>query len=231
MVQGSTKFAVGNIVQNFKKLKFVALISTDVGTREDELVKLKNLIIEMPIKAGNFDEAASRFGNMKKDDWFKTVVTAKLDGFDIRLTNGFYSVWDHNALIFFMKVKPFKDGLEVDDVWTSVSYRGKRIFSKMLAFLKTRERTNVIYLGNVHSVDTYNLIASGAFTSFKKYWLNKFGERAEFNPADVDTYYGSGNWTLVLENFNEYGSFPRFNDDGYIRESYDILLQILESEF
>ena len=228
MVQGSTKFAVGNIVQNFKKLKFVALISTDVGTHEDELVKLKNLIVEMPIKAGNFDEAASRFGNMKKDDWFKTVVTAKLDDFDIRLTDGFYSVWDRDVLVFFMKIKPFKDGLEVDDVWTSASYRGKRIFSKMLAFLKTRERTNVIYLGNVHSVDTYNLIKAGAFTSFKKHWLNKFGERAEFNPADVDEYYGSGNWILVLENFNEYGSFPRFNDDGYIRESYDILLQILE---
>ena len=192
------------------------------------MLKLKNLLTEMPIKAGNFDEVAGKFGNMKKDVWLRSAVTAKLDDFDIRLTNGFYSVWDHDTLIFFMKVKPFKDGLEVDDVWTSASYRGKRIFSKMLAFLKTRERTNVIYLGNVHSVDTYNLIASGAFTSFKKYWLNKFGERAEFNPADVDEYYGSGNWTLVLENFNEYGSFPRFNDDGYIRESYDILLQILE---
>lgn len=228
MVQGPTKFAVGNIVQNFKKLKFVALTSIDVGTREDELVKLKNLIIETPIKAGNFDEAASRFGSMKKDVWLRSAVTAKLDDFDIRLTDGFYSAWDRDVLVFFMKIKSFKDGLEVDDVWTSASYRGKRIFSKMLAFLKTRERTNVIYLGNVHSVDTYNLIASGAFTSFKKYWLNKFGQRAEFNPADVDEYYGSGNWTLVLENFNEYGSFPRFNDDGYIRESYDILLQILE---
>lgn len=228
MVQGSTKFAVGNIVQNFKKLKFVALISTDVGTHEDELVKLKNLIVEMPIKAGNFDEAASRFGNMKKDDWFKTVVTAKLDDFDIRLTDGFYSVWDRDVLVFFMKIRPFKDGLEVDDVWTSASYRGKRIFSKMLAFLKTRERTNVIYLGNVHSVDTYNLIKAGAFTSFKKHWLNRHGETSNFSIDTVDNFYGSSGWILVLENDVDYGIFPRFNGGGYIRESYDILLQMLD---
>ena len=183
----------------------------------------------MPIRAGNFDAMAERFGIIHQDEWYTVSIVAKLDDFDIRKHKDFYSVWDSDVLIFFMKTRKKNADIEIDDIWTLKEYRGKRIFSKMIAFLKTREKVSRIFLGSVHSDDTFNLIKNGGFKSFTKYWLNsKTNIRSDFDIADVEQYYNSREWIFVLENEIDYGNYPRFNGDGYIKESYDILLNVLD---
>lgn len=194
-------------------------------------MSLKNIFYEMAIRGGNFEMPAAKFAADHEEKWKKSDVIANLDDMDVRKSGDFYNLWSGDELVFFSKVTKKDDGHVVDDVYIAPKFRGKQIFSKMLLFFKTREHMNRLIFGDVHSDDTVSLLKSGGFKLFKKYWVNKQGEVKDFSPATVDDFYKTGNWKLVLENFDDsFDDYPRFSGGGYIKESYDILLNIFNSE-
>ena len=190
-------------------------------------MSLKKIFNEMALRGGNFETQAAKFAADHEEKWKKSDIVANLDDMDVRKSGDFYNLWSGDELVFFSKVTKKDDGYVVDDVYIAPKFRGKQIFSKMLLFFKTREHMNKLVFGDVHSDDTVGLLKSGGFKLFKKYWVNKHGEIKDFSPVTVDDFYKAGNWKLVLENFDDsFDDYPRFSGHGYIKESYDILLNI-----
>jgi hypothetical protein len=200
---------------------------------------------EMPLKALNLRAEADSFADKFKKyfDLNKNKFhhVGDIDHFAV-MSNGLFLVLVHDgANIAIMKIDKLPDrSAVIDDVWVHKDFSGKKLFSKLLWFLVSRQQLSPLIFGNVHSEETYNLIKSGAFSKFKKTWIHSLDDKEEpFSSSTVDDYYGSPKWKLKLEPtefVNEMiaelkdsvFSFSSNDKSGYIRSSYDWQLDLLE---
>lgn len=194
-------------------------------------MKIKDLF-EQPIMGGELRDAANKWAKtiqkQFEDEPESFQYTADIDEFKVLKRNNFYCLLDHQ-IIAIMKVIPSQRICEVDDVWVDETYVGKKIFSKMLWFLKSREGFDTIIFGSIHSSETIAAIRNGGFSKFRKSWINPFtSEKKDFDPADMDSYYNTSRWKFVLESTEELDDLvdlvkdARFsNGESWIKESYD----------
>jgi hypothetical protein len=186
---------------------------------------------EMAIRSGDLTAQADAFAAELETHLKTHPKNAKhvgdIDSFKVRRYGNFFSVWDGDQLVAALKIDPIPGAhTVVDDLWTKASYRGKKILSKLLWFLKSRENHKQLLLGKVHTPTTQEIISSGGFSQFKRYWFDPItGDTEEFEPATVDKFYSMGKqkWSLMLESRDDFFDMPRFNtlDAGYISQAYD----------
>jgi hypothetical protein len=188
---------------------------------------------EMAIRGGRLRTAADNFSNMIKGHLEKNsgsfTHVGDIDGFRVSTDGKFYLVLDTEKVIAICALtRPSNGGYVVDDAWVDSKYTGKRLFSKILWFLSSRESFNPLYFGNVHSDETYDFLKSGGFSKFKKTWVNHTLNLEEpFSVDTIDKFYSSTKWKLKLEVTEELNemmeevSRKRFLVDGYIACAYD----------
>ena len=178
------------------------------------------------MRGGNFSSIAERYGKEHQASW-KTEGKhiGDIDNYQVKQYEHFYSLWDKDLLIGFNSLTKDKADapIVVDIVWINPDYQGKKLFSKMLWFYKTRLGHSKLMLGDIHSLAMQEVVKSG-LSRFKKSWLKN--ETSEpFDIKTLDKYYDhskSTGWQLVLENDGDFSNWPKFTDGkDYIKESYD----------
>lgn len=180
----------------------------------------------MTMRGGNFSSIAERYGKEHQISWrTEGKHIGDIDNYQVKQYEHFYSLWDKDLLIGFNSLTKDKSDapIVVDIVWINPDYQGKKIFSKMLWFYKTRLGHSKLMLGDIHSLAMQEVVKSG-LSRFKKSWLkNKTSE--PFDIKTLDKYYDhskSTGWQLVLENDGDFSNWPKFTDGkDYIKESYD----------
>lgn len=199
-------------------------------------MNLLRSITEMPIKASSLRQQANAFADSVKAYYAKEQKKFKhvgdIEWFSVHRDLMTYVVIDDSEnIVLVSRVDHVpKYGTKVDDVWVDEEQSGKRLFSKFLWFLRSREGFSPLYFGNVHSSETFELLKSGGFSKFKKTWVNDFeNKEEEFNPNNMDEFYTSPRWKLKLEStqaldelVEEVGSV-RFSSvhESWIKLSYD----------
>ena len=189
-------------------------------------MNILNSLLEMTMRGGNFSSIAERYGKEHQASW-KTEGKhiGDIDNYQVKQYEHFYSLWDKDLLIGFNSLTKDKADapIVVDIVWINPDYQGKKLFSKMLWFYKTRLGHSKLMLGDIHSLAMQEVVKSG-LSRFKKSWLKN--ETSEpFDIKTLDKYYDhskSTGWQLVLENDGDFSNWPKFTDGkDYIKESYD----------
>lgn len=200
-------------------------------------MKLQNLL-EMPLKGGDLRPAADMFAASAALKFQDVEPTADIEEFKVKMVqsgNAFnYALFTGNDMVLFASVKPLhrmmypllkiaEKAAEIDDVWVAKEFEGKRLYSKFLWFLKSREGYHRLMMGKVQSDDTVAFLKAGGLSKFEKTWQNTAtGEVQAFEPTDMDEFYGTSNWRLVLESTStEFDDYNRFNEGRWIQESYD----------
>ena len=178
-----------------------------------------NEVIET-MRGPNFDKVAKDFGNTNSSRWkTKGKHIGDIEDYKLLQEGIYYSLWDQETLIAYCSLSTSNN--EVDDVWVHEQYRGKKLFSMLLWFFKTRLNRTPLMLGSVHSSAMQEVVKG--LSRFKKYWFNlRSNEKALFSIDTVDSFYshsGSTAWRLMLENTGEF-NWPKFNGSGFIKESY-----------
>lgn len=186
-------------------------------------MKVKELF-EMAIRGGNLNSNAISYVKKHQSTWQTAPITANLDDFDIRKCEDVYSLWEKDKFVATASLKMVQDVGLIDNVWVDPEYQGKKIFTKLLLFFRTREGVTKLQFSTVHSDDTYNLLKLGGLTLFKKSWIGKNGEKAPFSVDTIDKFYGAGHWKLMLENNSDFSDFPRFVEG--FTQSYDAMINI-----
>jgi len=179
---------------------------------------------EMAIKSGDLRKLADEFATKNVEKWKQFPHIADIDSFKVRRSENHYVLFDDDVCIAHFQVdENGPSSVIVDGVWVKLEYSGKKIFSKFLWFLKSREHYSKIVLGDVHSIETYNLLKSGGLSRFKKSWENKNSEKINFDTNSIDDFYGNSKWKLVLEcSDDSFDDFPRFTEQKHwIKEAYD----------
>ena len=188
-------------------------------------MKLKNILDEMAYKANSLRSVADKFAEMNYHKWKMFPHVGDIEEYAVRSDGKYYTLWDGEVPVLYVKTLPMIhiECLEVDDIWIKSEYTGKKLLSKMLWFLKSREQYSRLCLGDVHSDDTVSILKKGGLSKFKKFWMDSVsGELINFDPNDIDRYYNnSSRWKLVLENVDDYSEFPRYTNGDWIKESYD----------
>ena len=166
-------------------------------------------ICEMAIKGGNFrpiaDKYASEYSKFFNEhpDMFKHI--GDIEMFRVMKYDEKIFLFDEDRMIFICSVLffPYEDDARVvDSIWLDSSYEGKRIFSKVLWFLRAHEGIKKLVLGDHHSKDTYNLLKAGGLSKFSKVWFNSNTQKKEkFSTDNIDDFYSghSSEWKLILE--------------------------------
>lgn len=179
-------------------------------------------LIEMPIKTGSLRKLANNFivNNKKFLDASKKI--ADLEKYDVKQNNSYLSLWDNDEIVLAMRVVKDDEFYEIDDIWVKEEFLGKKLFSKMLWFLKSRLNYSKIVFGPVHSDETFNLIKNGGLSHFSKSWINLSTKEIEpFEKDEVEKFYKTKNWRLLLENEDEF-NWSLFNTGlSWIQESYE----------
>jgi hypothetical protein len=166
---------------------------------------------EMPIKGGNFRTIADhyslsikKFFNTNKNK-FKHVGDVEI--YPCYTLDNIYILLHNNEIIFICTLTTYWQDDEIDDkvkqldsVWLDKSFEGKKIYSKVLWFARSRLGIKRIVFGDQHSDDTYQLLKGGGLSAFTKSWYNKSTkERKQFSSASIDDFYNSLDWKLILE--------------------------------
>ncbi len=177
-------------------------------------------INEMTMKGPDFSKQAKEFGEINKKRWLeKGKHIADIEQYRVIQHGIYYSLWENDQLVAFCSLANADN--TVDDVYVAEEYRGKKIFSMMLWFFKTRLNRDQLILGPVHSAMMQEVIKG--LSRFNKYWINiRTNEKEPFDLKTLDNYYSYLSptpWRLVLENQGQF-DWPMFNKDGYIKESY-----------
>lgn len=201
-------------------------------------MKLQNLL-ETPLRGGDLRQAADTFASSGVALSFKDIEPiADIEEFKVKKLqkgNAFnYALFVGDDMVLIALVKPLnkmmypllkidEKAAEVDDVWVAKEFEGKRLYSKFLWFLKSREGYHQLLMGKVQSDVTIAFLKAGGLSKFEKTWRNTAtGEVRAFNPAAMDEFYGTSNWRVVLESTStEFDDYNRFNEGNWIQESYD----------
>lgn len=201
---------------------------------------------EMAIRGGNFRPIADKFATDYKKFYQKHKAEFKHIG-DVEIYPCYkhgssYFLFDDSEIIFICSAEKsfIEDGaLLIDSVWLDSKYEGKKIYSKLLWFLRSREGVKKLILGNQHSEDTYNLLKAGGLSAFNKTWINTLtDEREPFDKDTIDKYYAgsNANWKLMLESNskgdelteevkNDRFSYVTDLKYGYVKSVYDWQIQ------
>lgn len=131
-------------------------------------------------------------------------VIGSLDELTVRKESEYLTFWDSTTLVAACTIQV--TGI-IDDIWIADGFRGQKLLTKMLLFIKHTLGHPKIVFGTVHSSDTQNLLRGGGLKLFKKYWQNSHGETRAFSPENMNDFYGPGRWQLVLENTEDFGIF------------------------
>ena len=181
-------------------------------------------IKEMTMKGPNLSVASQNFVDKYKLHWLtQGQYIADIEEFKVLQDGVFYSLWDNNTLVAIASLTDNTN--EVDNVWVNSDYRGRKIFSMMLWFFKTRLNRTQLLLGAVHSKDMQEVVKG--LSKFDKKWYNI--DTNEIKPFDIDTlddyysYLGPTSWRLMLENTNHF-NWPMFNHAGFVKESYELYI-------
>lgn len=182
--------------------------------------KKKMKINEMTMKGPDFSKQAEQFADKYKDRWFNNGKhIADIEEYKVLEDGIYYSLWDDSTLVAVCSLSKVDN--MVDDVYVNPLYRGKKIFSMMLWFFKTRLNRSPLMLGQVHSTDMMEVIKG--LSRFQKYWYNiKTNEKEQFSLDTLDDFYSYLQpiaWRLMLENTGEF-NWPMYNTEGYVKESY-----------
>lgn len=183
-------------------------------------------VAEMAIRGGNFETIGQEYADTHKAAWAAGDKVGDLDNLTVKKSATTYSLWDDAEFIAALRVRPAGDAFAIDDIWVEPRRRGQKLLIKLLLFLKTRENMQRLVLADVHSDNMIALLRANGLKLFKKYWVNDKGEVKEFSPETLDDFYGAGRWKLVLENTSDFSEWPRFNGEGYVQQSYDVLLNV-----
>lgn len=177
-------------------------------------------IQEMTMRGPDLSRQAEEFANKYKDRWFKQgKYIADIENYKVVQDGIYYSLWDGETLVASCSLSNSNN--EVDDVYVSREYRGKKIFSMMLWFFKTRLNRSPLLLGPVHSKMMQEVIKG--LSRFEKYWYNiRTNEKKPFSSETLDDFYSylqPTSWRLMLENSGEF-NWPMYNGNGFIKEAY-----------
>ncbi len=189
----------------------------------DEIANL----LEMPLKTGSLRNAADQFAIKAKTIFNKNDIIGEIEDFKVLKSldsSNFFAMIHNDKLILIARLDTVPNQYTiVDDVWVDLDFSNKKVFSKFLWFLKSRLEIKKIALGNLHSEETVNLLKNGGLSRFEKYWFNSFtDERQSFNKDNLDEFYKSSKWKLILENDSvEWEGFPKFNSESWIQNNYD----------
>lgn len=198
--------------------------STPTGrtTNKKEIaVKLTDLH-EMTMAVGNLDLLATAFVNQHKGEWQTGEHVGDIEQYEVRKFGDFFSVWLNDEIVSSLKTLPSGDVIEVRNLWTSREYRGLKLMSKLLWFLKSRMNYSRLLIGDVHSLDTQTII-KGGLSRFEKSWF-KDGKKEPFALDTLDKFYHPGKptgWRILLENDGDFSSWPKFAGDDFVRDNYD----------
>jgi hypothetical protein len=177
--------------------------------------------IDETLRGPNFDTLSQKFGEKNYEKW-KNIGkhVGDIENFKVLQDGIHYSVWDNDTLVAFTSLS---DTNVVDDVWVNPAYRGKKVFSMLLWFYKTRLGRDKLMLGPVHSPQMQEIVKG--LSRFNKNWVNV--NTHEIEPFSIDTlndYYSSGRitpWRLMLESQLSGIEWPMFNtNSSYILESF-----------
>lgn len=188
-------------------------------------MKLKDLY-EMPIAYGNMRDVADLYAEKIKGSLSKAPHVGDLEDFQVRFLAPYWALFSKDVFVAMMKVKDHgPSSIEIDDVWVNKDFAGKRIFSKFLWYLHSRENKTRIFLADLHAQDTRDLLRAGGFRFFSKTWINSLtGDKHVFDPENMDKYYESSNWVLMLESAETMflGLSRFFNlNEGFMRTGFD----------
>ena len=186
-------------------------------------------IKEMTMSGPDLNLLAQQFADKNKQQWATSgEYIADIEDYKVLKNLGstqnsdHYSLWDKNNLVGFASLG---DDNVVDGVWVNPDYRGRKIFSMMLWFFKTRLNKSPLILGDIHSKDMQELVKG--LSRFEKKWYNiKTKEVEPFSLETLDNYYSHGRptqWRLILENDGEF-SWPMFNRGNFIKEAYEVFV-------
>lgn len=195
-------------------------------------------LCEAPLDGGDLRPSADKFAASMIPKFQDTAPIADIEEFSVKKLqagNGYhYALFSGGDAVLLAFVKPLDKMMypvlkiagkaaEVDDVWVAADQVGKRIYSKFLWFLKSREGFYQLMTGKVQLDDTIKFLRAGGLSKFNKTWQNTAtGEIQNFDAGDMDKFYSTRNWRLVLENEStEFDDFSRFNTGRWIEESYD----------
>lgn len=178
-----------------------------------------NEILET-MRGPNFDKISKEFGIKNSNRWrLKGTHIGDIENYKLIQDGIYYSLWDSDTLIAYCSLTNSNN--EVDNVWVSDLYRGKKIFSMMLWFFKTRLNRSQLMLGAIHSSAMQEVVKG--LSRFKKHWVNiRTNELLPYDPATLDNFYsyeGPTLWRLVLENNSEF-NWPKFKGSGFVVEEY-----------
>lgn len=177
-------------------------------------------IDEMTMRGPDLSRQAEQFANKNRDRWFNHGKhIADIETYKLLQDGIYYSLWDDAILVAVCSLSNASN--EIDDVYVNPEYRGKKIFSMLLWFFKTRLNRSPLMLGPVHSNMMQEVVKG--LSRFKKYWHNiKTNEKEPFSLDTLDKFYSHLNptpWRLMLENTGEF-NWPMFSTSGFVKESY-----------
>lgn len=190
-----------------------------------KLSEIKN-VNEMAIRGGDMRTVADKFAARNEPLLKNSKHVGDIDSFNVKSDGKFFSLWSDDEMIALLKLDVIPNAhVIVDDLWVKDSFRGKKILSKLLWFLKSRENHPKILLGKVHTDDTQELLRAGGLSRFKRSWFNNTtGKVVDFDPKNIDKFYGDGQWSVMLEQVDcEFTQMSRFNtlEAGFVSQAYD----------
>ena len=180
-----------------------------------------NELSEMSMKGPDLSKQAEQFANKYKDSWYKNGKhIADIEDYKVLQDGIYYSLWYDTTLVAVCSLSNANN--EIDDVYVNPEYRGRKIFSMMLWFFKTRLNRSPLMIGPVHSTDMQEVVKG--LSRFNKYWYNiKTNEKEPFSLDTLANFYSylqPTPWRLMLENSGEF-DWPMYNVAGFVKESYD----------
>jgi hypothetical protein len=180
-----------------------------------------NELTEMTMRGPDLSAQAEQFANRNKESWYTHGKhIADIENYKVLQDGIYYSLWDYTTLVAVCSLS--NSGNEVDDVYVNPAYRGKKIFSMMLWFFKTRLNKSPLMIGQVHSKMMQEVIKG--LSRFEKYWYNiRTNETEPFALDTLDNFYGYLSptpWRLMLENSGEF-NWSMYNEGGFVKESYE----------
>jgi len=181
-----------------------------------------NELTEMTMSGPDLSKQAEQFANRNKERWYAHGKhIADIENYKVLQDGIYYSLWDDTVLVAACSLS--NSANEVDDVYVNPTYRGKKIFSMMLWFFKTRLNRSPLMLGQVHSKMMQEVIKG--LSRFEKYWYNiRTLEREPFALVTLDNFYSHLSptpWRLMLENTGKF-DWPMFTENkSFITEPYE----------
>lgn len=181
-----------------------------------------NELTEMTMKGPDLSQQSEQFANKNIERWYtQGKHIADIENYKVLQDGIYYSLWDDTTLVAVCSLSNASN--EVDDVYVNPKYRGKKIFSMMLWFFKTRLNRSLLMMGQVHSKMMQEVIKG--LSRFEKYWYNiRTNEKEPFSLDTIDNFYSYLSPTprrLMLENNGEFG-WPMFTENkSFITEPYE----------